>query len=40
MHVTQIEVPDIGDYRNIPVIEILVRAGQRVEKDESLIVLE
>jgi len=40
VHVTQIEVPDIGDYRNIPVIEILVRAGQRVEKDESLIVLE
>ena len=40
MHVTRIEVPDIGDYRNIPVIEILVRAGQRVEKDESLVVLE
>jgi pyruvate dehydrogenase E2 component (dihydrolipoamide acetyltransferase) len=40
VRVTQIEVPDIGDYRDIPVIEILVQVGQRVKKEESLVVLE
>jgi pyruvate dehydrogenase E2 component (dihydrolipoamide acetyltransferase) len=38
--VTQIEVPDIGDYGNVPVIEIQVEVGQRVEKEQSLVVLE
>ncbi|MCX4149991.1 MULTISPECIES: dihydrolipoyllysine-residue acetyltransferase [Paraburkholderia] len=40
MRVTKIEVPDIGDYRNVPVIEILVEVGQRVEKEQSLVTLE
>jgi len=40
VRVTQIVVPNIGDYRNVPVIEILVRVGQRVEKEQSLVVLE
>ncbi|AXF25313.1 dihydrolipoyllysine-residue acetyltransferase [Burkholderia pyrrocinia] len=40
MRVTRIEVPDIGDYKNIPVIEILVRVGQRVEQEQSLVMLE
>jgi pyruvate dehydrogenase E2 component (dihydrolipoamide acetyltransferase) len=33
-------VPDIGDYRNVPVIEVLVKDGERVEKDAALITLE
>ncbi|WP_370687170.1 biotin/lipoyl-containing protein, partial [Burkholderia vietnamiensis] len=37
---TRIEVPDIGDYKNIPVIEVLVGVGQRVEREQSLVVLE
>jgi pyruvate dehydrogenase E2 component (dihydrolipoamide acetyltransferase) len=40
VRVTQIEVPDIGDYKNVPVIEILVKVGQRIEKEQSLVVLE
>jgi pyruvate dehydrogenase E2 component (dihydrolipoamide acetyltransferase) len=33
-------VPDIGGHDNVPVIEVLVKAGDRVEKDQSLITLE
>uniref|UniRef100_UPI002AB17073 biotin/lipoyl-containing protein n=1 Tax=Burkholderia cenocepacia TaxID=95486 RepID=UPI002AB17073 len=40
VRVTRIEVPDIGDYKNIPVIEVLVGVGQRVEQEQSLVVLE
>jgi pyruvate dehydrogenase E2 component (dihydrolipoamide acetyltransferase) len=35
-----IVVPDIGDFKNIPVIEILVKSGDRVLKDSPLVVLE
>ena len=37
---TDVTVPDIGDYENVPVIEVLVKDGQRVEKDSALITLE
>src|SRR3978361_1807096 len=33
-------VPDIGSYKNIPVIEVLVKAGETVVKDQALITLE
>ena len=36
----KVTVPDIGDYTDIPVIEILVKAGDTVKKDDSLISLE
>ena len=36
----QILVPDIGDAKNVVVTEILVATGDRVEVDDSLIVLE
>ena len=35
-----IKVPDIGDYKDVPVIEILVKAGDHVEKEKSIVVLE
>jgi pyruvate dehydrogenase E2 component (dihydrolipoamide acetyltransferase) len=35
-----IKVPDIGDYTDVPVIEVLVKAGDRVEKEQSIVVLE
>ncbi|MEM5461103.1 dihydrolipoyllysine-residue acetyltransferase [Paraburkholderia phytofirmans] len=40
MHVTEITVPDIGDYKDIPVIEVLVKTGDTVEKEQSLVTLE
>ncbi|MBD8641979.1 dihydrolipoyllysine-residue acetyltransferase [Stenotrophomonas sp. CFBP 13724] len=33
-------VPDIGDYSDIPVIEILVAVGDTVKKDQGLVTLE
>jgi len=36
----EIKVPDIGDFSDIPVIEVLVAAGDRVETEDSLITLE
>ncbi len=36
----EVTVPDIGAYRNVPVIELLVAPGDRVEKDQGLITLE
>ena len=36
----EIKVPDVGDFKKIPVIEILVRPGDSVEKETSLITLE
>lgn len=33
-------VPDIGDYRDVPVIEVLVSVGDTVKKDQGLITLE
>ena len=36
----EVKVPDIGDFKNVPVIEVLVKPGDAVRKDESLITLE
>ena len=36
----EIKVPDIGDYSDIPVIEVLVAAGDSVEAEQSLLTLE
>ena len=33
-------VPDIGDFKNIPVIEVLVKPGDSVKAEDSLITLE
>ncbi|MGQ0529525.1 MAG: biotin/lipoyl-containing protein, partial [Panacagrimonas sp.] len=35
-----VTVPDLGDFKNVPVIELLVKDGDRVDKDQALIVLE
>jgi dihydrolipoamide dehydrogenase len=37
---TAIKVPDIGDFSDVSVIEVLIEAGDRIEKDQSLITLE
>ena len=36
----EIKVPDIGDYKDVPVIEVHVKPGDKVEKEQSLITLE
>ncbi|MGQ0500985.1 MAG: dihydrolipoyllysine-residue acetyltransferase [Panacagrimonas sp.] len=36
----EVQVPDLGDYKGVPVIEVLVKDGDTVEKDQALIVLE
>ena len=36
----EIRVPDIGGFADVPVIEVLVKPGDRVKKDDSLITLE
>jgi pyruvate/2-oxoglutarate dehydrogenase complex dihydrolipoamide acyltransferase (E2) component len=33
-------VPDIGDFKDIEVIEVLVKPGDTVAKEQSLITLE
>ncbi|MBP8909736.1 MAG: dihydrolipoamide acetyltransferase, partial [Pseudoxanthomonas sp.] len=33
-------VPDIGDYSDVPVIEVLVAVGDSVSKDQGLVTLE
>jgi pyruvate dehydrogenase E2 component (dihydrolipoamide acetyltransferase) len=38
--VKQVLVPDIGDFKNIPVVELLVKPGDAVKKEEPLISLE
>jgi len=38
--IIEITVPDIGDFQNVEVIEILVKPGDKVRKDDSLISLE
>ena len=40
MAATEVKVPDIGEFKNIPVIELLVKQGDTVKKDESLLILE
>ena len=40
MAANEVKVPDIGDFSDVPVIEVLVKAGDTVQKDDSLIVLE
>jgi pyruvate dehydrogenase E2 component (dihydrolipoamide acetyltransferase) len=38
--IIEIRVPDLGDIKDVPVIEVLVRAGVQVALDETLLVLE
>ena len=37
---TEVHVPDIGDFKDVDVIEVLVRAGDRVGAEDPLITLE
>ena len=36
----EVKVPDIGDFKDVPVIEVLVRPGEAVKTEQALITLE
>src|SRR5574338_575787 len=36
----EVKVPDIGDFKDVPVIEVLVGPGDRVKPEDSLVTLE
>ena len=40
MSETEIKVPNIGDFKDVEVIEILVNEGQSIKKNEALITIE
>jgi dihydrolipoamide dehydrogenase len=37
---TEVKVPDIGDFKDVEVIEVLVKPGDAIAKEQSLITLE
>ena len=40
MSVLEIKVPDIGDYHDVPITEVLVKPGDSVAAEDPLITLE
>jgi dihydrolipoamide dehydrogenase len=38
--IVEVKVPDIGDFKDVPVIEVLVKVGDAVKAEDSLITLE
>ncbi len=40
MSTVEVKVPDIGNYTNVPIIEVLVKPGDAVAKDQGLVTLE
>jgi pyruvate dehydrogenase E2 component (dihydrolipoamide acetyltransferase) len=38
--VREAKVPDIGDFQGVPVIEVMVKPGDHVDKDQGLVTLE
>ncbi|HPE61750.1 MAG TPA: dihydrolipoyllysine-residue acetyltransferase [Thiolinea sp.] len=40
MALTEVRVPDIGDFKDVEVIEVLVQAGDSIQAEDALITLE
>ena len=40
MSLIEVKIPDIGDFKDVDVVEVLVKAGDKVEKEQSLLSLE
>src|SRR3954447_24449036 len=38
--VAEVRVPDIGDFKDVPIIEVMVKAGDTVKPEQPLITLE
>jgi pyruvate dehydrogenase E2 component (dihydrolipoyllysine-residue acetyltransferase) len=39
-NVIEVKVPDIGDFKDVPVIEVLVKPGDKVKPEDPLVTLE
>ena len=39
-NLTEVRVPDIGDFENVDVVEVFVEVGAHVDADQSLITIE
>ena len=39
-NLVEVKVPDIGDFKDIPIIEVMVKAGDSVNAEDPLIALE
>jgi len=37
---TEIRVPDIGDFKNVEIIEVLIKEGDQINKNDTIITLE
>jgi dihydrolipoamide dehydrogenase len=40
MAIIEVKVPDIGDFKDVEVIEVLVKAGDKIAVDQSLVTVE
>src|SRR6266542_1758168 len=40
MSTIEVKVPDIGDFKDVPVIEVFVNPGDAVKAEDSLVTLE
>ena len=40
MSTIDVRVPDLGDFEDVPVIDVLVKAGDRIKKNDPLVTLE
>ncbi len=38
--IVEVKVPDIGDFKDVPIIELLVKVGDQVKAEDSLMTLE
>ena len=36
----EIKVPDIGDFKNVEIIEVLVKEGDQIKKNDPILTLE
>ncbi|OFZ87179.1 MAG: dihydrolipoyllysine-residue acetyltransferase [Betaproteobacteria bacterium RIFCSPLOWO2_02_FULL_62_79] len=39
-NLVEVKVPDIGDFKDVPIIEVLVKPGDKVSAEDSLVTLE
>ena len=40
MSIVEVKVPDIGDFKEVEVIELMVKPGDTIKVDQSLITVE
>ena len=38
--ITEVRVPDIGDFSDVPIIEVMVKPGDKIRREDPLVTLE